>query len=58
MPDDVYIRNESETVRTQQAVTDVAVGVLGSGGASTDSSPTERGCPPPARWSTAACGSR
>ena len=39
VPDDVYIRNESETVRTQHAVTDVAVGVLGSGGASTDYEP-------------------
>ena len=39
VPDDVYIRNESETVRTEHAVTDVAVGVLGSGGASTDYEP-------------------
>jgi len=39
VPDDVYIRNESETVRTEHAVADVAVGVLGSGGASTDYEP-------------------
>ncbi len=43
VPDDVYIRNESSAVRTQQAVTDVAIGILGSGGASTDYEPTAHG---------------
>jgi len=43
VPDDVYIRNESTTVRTQHAVSDVAVGVLNGGGNATTFEPTTNG---------------
>ncbi len=45
VPDDVYIRNESPTVRTEHAVSGVAVGVLGAGGSATVFEPTAHGLP-------------
>lgn len=43
VPDDVYVRNENETVRTQPAVSDVAIGVLGADGNATAYEPTSNG---------------
>ena len=43
VPNDVYVRNESSTVRTLPAVADVAVGLLQDGGASTSFEPTKAG---------------